>query len=339
MAGEDKPAHQGRGKEFRRHRVIDKPAHQPGVRQQEHRPRYSYKERPEPLEHNPPSICKPYKWKPYTKEQEARWRASMEEAKKNAEQKQEQLEARRKRREKKEKCKPGPQVENMDKKQLVEAMAWEHPLVSLQVGTVAGNSKRAAATAPVVDQHGQPVQQQQQQQLQQQAEVKSCLQGTTDQVRVTKRHAQEFLGSYIETAFKCRVMAEDRSIFSNLCPAVQSKIHEDSNASSSSSSSNSSTEAGDDGEDDDDDEQDGEDEENSEDDADKEPSAVDKPFIAFYQILLSHIYSRKKTGTTVAGRQVDQLLTHAAAIGITLPPIQQHTTLYSTNYLLGSTSR
>ncbi|KAF9320265.1 hypothetical protein BG003_006655 [Podila horticola] len=75
--GEDKPAQQGQGKEFRRHRVIDKPAHQPGVHQQEHRPRYSYKECPEPLEHDPPSIRKPYKWKPYTKEQEARWRASM----------------------------------------------------------------------------------------------------------------------------------------------------------------------------------------------------------------------------------------------------------------------
>ncbi|KAF9320264.1 hypothetical protein BG003_006654 [Podila horticola] len=61
------------------------------------------------------------------------------------------------------------------------------------------------------------------------------------------------------TTFKRGEMADDRSIFT-LCPAVQSKIQEDFNASSSSSSSNSSTESGDDGENDDDAEEDGKDE-------------------------------------------------------------------------------
>lgn len=64
-----------------------------------------------------------------------------------------------------------------------------------------------------------------------------------------------------------------------------------------------------------------------------------KPSIALYQILMSHIYSRKKTGTTVAGWHVDQLLTRAAPIGITLPPVQQRTTPYSVSELIGSTTR
>jgi hypothetical protein len=157
-AGEDKPARQGQGKEFRRYRVIDKPAYQPGVRQQKHQPRYSYKERYESLEHDPPSICKPYTWKPYSTEQEVRWHASAEEAKKNAEQRRQKQEARRKKREKEEKCKPRPQVKNTDKKQLVEAKAWEHPCVCLTVGTVAGNSRRAAAAATIVGPNKQLVQ-------------------------------------------------------------------------------------------------------------------------------------------------------------------------------------
>ncbi|KAF8933684.1 hypothetical protein BGZ47_010763, partial [Haplosporangium gracile] len=59
-----KPDRQGKHKEFRRHRVIDRPTHQPGGSRQVHRPRYSFKAQPEPRQHRSPSICKQYQWKP-----------------------------------------------------------------------------------------------------------------------------------------------------------------------------------------------------------------------------------------------------------------------------------
>ncbi|KAG0360409.1 hypothetical protein BGX24_005570 [Mortierella sp. AD032] len=77
-----KPNRQGKGREYRRHRTIDKPAHQLGVYRQVHRPRYSPKARPAPQQHEPPNVCKQYQWKPYTAAQEARHQQSIDEARK-----------------------------------------------------------------------------------------------------------------------------------------------------------------------------------------------------------------------------------------------------------------
>jgi hypothetical protein len=66
---------------------------------------------------------------------------------------------------------------------------------------------------------------------------------------------------------------------------------------------------------------------------------MDKPFIAFYQILLTHIYSRKIKSKTVIERQVGQLLARATALGIALPPVPQRNVSYPTSYLLESTTK
>ncbi|KAG0046745.1 hypothetical protein BGZ83_008077 [Gryganskiella cystojenkinii] len=62
-----------------------------------------------------------------------------------------------------------------------------------------------------------------------------------------------------------------------------------------------------DAEDDDDkDDDDKDDDDEDDDDKDAEQPARNKPFIAFYQILLAHIYSRKIKSKTFAERQVGQ---------------------------------
>ncbi|KAK5805407.1 hypothetical protein F5H01DRAFT_371163 [Linnemannia elongata] len=45
--------------------------------------------------------------------------------------------------------KPPPKIDEMNKTQLINAMVYEHSLVSLPVGTVNANSKRAAAAAAI----------------------------------------------------------------------------------------------------------------------------------------------------------------------------------------------
>lgn len=329
-----KPNRQGKHKEFRRHRVIDRPAHQPGISRQVHRPRYSIKARPEPQQHKPPSIYKQYQWIPYTAEQEARYQQSIAEAKRKKAEKKRQHEARRLKKGKELAKKQPPKIDEMNKSQLINAMAFEHPLVSLSVGTVNANSKRAAA-ATTTNANQLPSSEQQQQQQQQ--EVSTCILDIVGQVRVTKRHAHEFLGVFIETVFEHGLTENDRAILYSLCPAVESKIrmapqpNQDSQASSSSSAGTPIEDESEEDVEDDDDEDDG--------DEDAEPSARDKPFIAFYQILLAHIYSRKIKSKTVAERQVGQLLARATSLGIALPPVPPRNVSYPTIGLLGSTTK
>ncbi|KAF9533029.1 hypothetical protein EC957_002342, partial [Mortierella hygrophila] len=168
-----------------------------------------------------------------------------------------------------------------------------------------------AAAGTTTDDNQLPSSKQQQQQ--QQSDVSACILDIVEQARVTMRRAQEFFGSFIETIFEHGLTEEDRTILNTLCPAVKSKIRlspkpqQDSQESSSSSAGTTAEDAG---------------EEDLEDDVDEdaEPSAMDKPFIAFYQILLAHIYSPKTKFKTVIERQVEQLLARAASLGIALPP-------------------
>ncbi|KAG0007211.1 hypothetical protein BGZ81_005088, partial [Podila clonocystis] len=143
----------------------------------------------------------------------------------------------------------------MDKNQLIHAMLAEHPLVSLPIGMVNTNSKWAvAATTTNTSQSSSSEQQQQQQQQ----DVSACIQDIVGQVRMTKRHAQEFLGTLIEAIFEHGPTEDDRVILNSLCPAVKSKIHvapppnQDSQASSSSAGTLTEDEGEEDAEEDDD---------------------------------------------------------------------------------------
>ncbi|KAF9126355.1 hypothetical protein BGW39_006691 [Mortierella sp. 14UC] len=307
---------QGNHREFRRHRVIDQPAHwslatgTPAALLVQGTPR-------------------PAAARAAIDLQTIRVEASMVEAKRKKVEKEQQREARRLKKEKELAKKPSPRIEDMSKLQLVKGMEWEHPLISLPIGTVKANIKWAAAASTTTNANQVPSSEQQQQQQQQ--EVYACNQEGVGQVRVTKKHAQESLGMSTETVFERSLTKDDRTILSFLSPAVESKIpvglqpNQDSQTTSSSFAGDSIE---DEGEEDEDEVENGGDE-------DAEPSAMDKLFIACYQILLAHIYSRKsKTKSkTVAERQVDQLIARAAALGTTLPPVPPRTISYSTNEL------
>ncbi|KAG0019442.1 hypothetical protein BGZ80_005807 [Entomortierella chlamydospora] len=268
-----KPNRQGKDREFRRHRTIDKPAYQPGVSQKVHRPRYSPKARPEPQQHDPPQLCKLYKWKPYTTTQEARYRQSIDEA----------------------------------------------------IGTVNANCKREASAA--ADSVGRSISFEQQEQQYQ--EVSACMLDIVSQVRLTKRHVQEFLESFIETIFKQGLTTDDRVILSFLCPAVESKVNDDASPSSKSTDKALAKNEG---------ENDNNEDSSDNGDIDSEPSDADKPFIAFYKILMAYIYSRKMKSKTVAEKKVGRLLARAAALGVALPPVLPRAKSYPTNELLESTT-
>ncbi|KAF8943856.1 hypothetical protein BGZ47_004957 [Haplosporangium gracile] len=263
---------------------------------------------------------------PYTAEQEARYQQSIAEAKRRKAAKKRQREARRLKTGKEQAKKPPLKIDEIDKKQLINTMVYEHPHVSLPVGTVKANSKRAAA-ATTTNANQLPSSEQQQQQ-----EVSACILDIVGQVRVTKRHAQEFLGAFIETIFERGLAETDRTIMYSLCPAVESKtrvapqLNQDSQASSSGSAGTPA-------------ENEGEEVTENDGDEDAEPSAMDKPFIIFYQILLAHIYSHKIKSKTVAERQVGQLLARATLLGMTFPPVPLRNISYPTNGLLESTSK
>ncbi|KAF9150241.1 hypothetical protein BGX20_005754, partial [Mortierella sp. AD010] len=259
-----------------------------------------------------------YKWKPFTSAQEMRYQQTVDENRKRLAQKKRQQDAQRLQQEK-DSVKPFTSIDEMTKMQLVKALAWEHPLVTLPVGTVDANCRRAAGS------FDQPIPLGQQEQ--QSHEVFACIQDVVQQVQVTKRHTQEFLGSYIETAFKQGLTADDRDILSFLCPPVESKIKDGTSINSKSTSSART----------DDDEEGDKDEDSGGDDIESEPSAADKSFLAFYTILMTRVYSRKKVLKTVAQKQVDKLFSRAATLGIDLPPVACHTRTYSTTFLLEST--
>lgn len=227
--------------------------------------------------------------------------------------------------------KPPPKINEMDKQQLINAMAREHSIVSLPVGTVKANSKRAAVIATTDTKKQQ----------QQQQEVATCILDIVEHARVTKRHAQEFLGAFIEAVFERGVTEDDRSILSSLCPAVESRIRVVSQASSSTYASSGGTDKETDDSDEENNDSDKENndsdkENNGSDDPDSEPSDAERPFIAFYQSLLAYIYSRKATSRK---GKVGKLLDCATTLGIALPPVASRTVSYPTKELLESTAK
>ncbi|KAG0007426.1 hypothetical protein BGZ81_004908, partial [Podila clonocystis] len=193
--------------------------------------------------------------KPYTAEQETRHQQSIAETKRKKAKEGQQCETWRLKKRKELAKKPPPKIDEMDKNQLINAMLVEHPLVSLPISMVNANSKRAAAATTT--NASQPSSSEQQQQQQQQ-DVSACILDIVGQVRMTKRHAQEFLGMLIEAVFERGPTEDNRVILNSLCPTVESKIrvapppNQDSQASSSSTGTLTEEEGEEDAEEDDD---------------------------------------------------------------------------------------
>ncbi|KAF9079563.1 hypothetical protein BGX27_006240, partial [Mortierella sp. AM989] len=195
-------------------------------------------------------------------------------------------------------------IDDKSKVELVRSMAYQHPLVCLTVGTLSANTKRAlgGGTTP-------------------QLAVEACVEDITKQTLSTKRDAQSFIGRYIEAAYDSGLTDDDRSVLSARCPPVSSAIKNC------------------DGADDEEEVEDNKDEEQQDDDADDaDRNSTDAPYKQFFQILLAHLYSRKRLPSSVVGRQVTKLFSRATELQVAPPARRQWPRLYSTSELLQSVS-
>ncbi|KAG0082840.1 hypothetical protein BGZ92_011316 [Podila epicladia] len=199
------PRHQ-RHQQYNRYRTIDQPPPrlQGGTtdttepsKQHCHRPRYAVKERGPSKEQDSPDIIKEYKLKPYTVEQERRWQNSQKVKHKKDEDNNNSNETSNKN--KKKSRKVVPSINSMTKVQLIGSMKWQHPLVSLKIGTVSANSKLALGS-----------------ESDEQVQARAWIDDITRQALTTKRDTQEFLGQFIEAMFKTELTSEDRR-FSMKC--------------------------------------------------------------------------------------------------------------------------
>lgn len=304
------PRHQCH-QQYNRYRTIDQPpprlqggaadTTEPSM-QHCHHPRYSVKERGPSKEQDPPEIIKEYKLKPYTVEQERRWQESQK-----VKHKKDDDNNNRNSKKKKSK-KEAPSINSMTKAQLVQNMKWQHPVVSLKIGTVSANSKLALGS-----------------ESNEQVQARACINDITRQALITKRDTQEFLGEFIEALFNTGLTTEDRTILSAMCPQVSSSYTSTSNT---------------DGKEEEDEGDDEKWEDDNDDDDDDDGSKTDPktPFKQFYSILSAHVYSRKRLPSTVVGRQVQSLISRAAELQVALPVQRQWTTVYSTSELLQSAS-
>ncbi|KAF9926330.1 hypothetical protein FBU30_004097 [Linnemannia zychae] len=105
---------QGKNKEFRRHRVVDRPVLQLGTSQQLHQ-LHSFKTCSEPQQHERPPICKQYQWKPYPTEQKERYRQLMAMIRKERTKKKLQRAGRQHKRQMELTKKPPPPIKDLNK--------------------------------------------------------------------------------------------------------------------------------------------------------------------------------------------------------------------------------
>ncbi|CAO3572041.1 unnamed protein product [Mortierella alpina] len=96
------------------------------------------------------------------------------------------------------------------KVELTRAMSWEHPTVTLDVGTVSANVGRVLGDSDLI------------------AEVLRCLQEITRLATDLKRRGQQLLGRYLEHIFaQGELTATDKRLLDYLCPRVTSGTKED----------------------------------------------------------------------------------------------------------------
>lgn len=165
------------------------PPHQ-SKRPYKYRKRYSFKTRMQRLEHPPPNTIKRYVWKAWDREFDPPNRnptgsggqTPVTRAKKN--------------------------VEEMDKKALVNSMNWEHPIRTLSAGTLKSNLKRV-----MMPYWG--------------SKVRTCLQDVVRLASKTKRICQHSIGLYIEHLSTTGIHEPDREFLDLLSPRVSEHLSSD----------------------------------------------------------------------------------------------------------------
>ncbi|KAF9969934.1 hypothetical protein BGZ75_002526, partial [Mortierella antarctica] len=144
-------------------------------------------------EHPQPKGMKQYKWKPWTQQPERPVDPNG---------------ANNKRKSKTSK-KSSPKttitpVPDMTKKQLLNALNWEHPTATLNVGTLSANCKEALQEDPALQQ-----------------EVLHCIREAVRAASQVKRACQGLIGRYIERLSKPGVFqSSDRDVLDCICPRI-----------------------------------------------------------------------------------------------------------------------
>ena len=102
-------------------------------------------------------------------------------------------------------------IDQMNKRHLLTALKWEHPLVTLRIGTIQANVKAASKGRADVAR-----------------EIMACLQEAVREANMTKRRAQKLIALYIEKMATGYLELKDRGFLDGLCKRIQPEDEADS---------------------------------------------------------------------------------------------------------------
>ena len=183
-----------------------------------HRPRYVWKTRTRRIQHGPPVSMKQYKLKPWKEVPEQPLGTDVVE--KDEEKKEDDEEE-----EKKGDRKP---VEGMNKLGLLRCFEYEHPVVTLNVGTLEANIRRALAEGSIPVPNGaisSPAAGTATNQSSFTPEViVDHLNKAVEAAATVKRKLQRLVGGFIQLIFsEGEFKASDREILDHLCPRTETE--------------------------------------------------------------------------------------------------------------------
>ncbi|KAF8920912.1 hypothetical protein BGZ58_004253, partial [Dissophora ornata] len=151
-----------------------------------HRPRYSFKQRRKGNEHDPPEAMTLYKRKNYKRPPDKPVAPSPPKSKKTP---------------------IRSVVTDQKKKTLLKALDFEHPLVSLDTGTLRTNVRTVHKTEPSLGD-----------------EVMRCIQRAVQEASSVKRRCQRLVGMYLENVLSHNSINDtDRDILDHLCSRLSEK--------------------------------------------------------------------------------------------------------------------
>jgi len=168
------------------------------------------------VEHERPQVLKQYRWKPYRKAPENPSENTAKDdstkdmaqdrdpAKKDAKlEKSNQGKGKSKGKDKMAKT-----PDEMEKAELLRALRWEHPVVTLDVGTLKANVRRAQQGKEDLS-----------------TEVMRCLKEAVRLAADTKRSCQRLIGRFIECIMAPGVFQEaDREFLDHICPRISKEM-------------------------------------------------------------------------------------------------------------------
>lgn len=188
--------HAGDRPKFNRYDTVDRapvlspPPHTSG-RKYKYRLRYAIKTRSRMVKHEPPDVLKQFVWKPWTKIPESP-KEPISPPKPEANSK-----------------KRVRNLDDMEKRNLVKELQWEHPTRVLNVGTINANVSRALAKESLPPEYL--------------PQIKTCFSDIAKKAAKAKRTCQLAIGQYLEQLSLENVDEQDRLILARLCRPFTAK--------------------------------------------------------------------------------------------------------------------